>query len=91
MFEKDTWGGFDILISQQGQVKKKSLLLGLCQKLILGQKCRYLAKSALFWPKMGPDGRHATGSSQKHCFLLSRHDGKFFWVRSAKKIIFGQN
>ena len=67
---------------------KKSSLLGLCKKLILGQKCRYLTESPNFWPKMGPDGRHATGSSQKHCFLLSRHDGKFFWGEVSKKNYF---
>ena len=54
------------MISQQGQVKKKSLLLGLCQKLILGQKCRYLAKSALFWPNWAPTAALTAAMQQGH-------------------------
>ena len=70
---------------------KKSSLLWLCQKLILGQKCRYLAKSAVFSPKMGPDGRlygcYATGSSQKHCFCCPVIMVKFFGYGQEKKKI----
>ena len=47
IFVKEIKGGFDILMSQKGQVKKNSSLPGLCQSGVFSSLTRYSMDGAL--------------------------------------------